>query len=314
MAALTNNTVASTYQSLLKTIDNGIVSSSLKTITDGFGNPTAISLDDHEVVIAGDLTVTGTVNTTYLNVLIESASIIFSSGSNILGDSTADTQTLIGTVIVSGSQQITGSLDVSAGVKGLFFRNETSPTFTNIITAKENILNHGDLVVNATDTFIVEEDAQYFILGELINSGSVVVSGSLIVNRGIRGNGSITGPGTVLNNTTIVTYDKANKSYGFPQLDGDGMISSSQYLEPFSKNTTTTVSPNVIRPYQNIFNHDNLQVQAGVIFVVEKNAEYYMLGDLTNNGTVIVSGSLAVDGAINLYGPLILASGSGIIL
>ena len=264
MSALTNNTVASTYQSLLKTADNGTVGSTLKNITDGLGNPTALSLDDKVVSITGSL-------------------------------------------LVNGINVISGSI-----VETPFLNNETDGT--NVIRATQNIINHGDLVVKATDTFIIEESAQYLILGTLINSGSVIVSGSLIVNQGITGTGPITGPGVVLNNSIVVTYSKANKSYGFPQLDGDGMVSSSQYLEPFSKNITTEVSPNVIRSYQNVFNHDNLTVQTGDIFIVEKSAEYYMLGDLTNNGTVIVSGSLAVDGSINLYGPLILASGSGIVL
>ena len=264
MSALTNNTVASTYQSLLKTADNGVVGSTLKNITDGFGNPTARSLNDQSVVIPGSL-------------------------------------------IVNGIDVISGSI-----VETPFLNNQTDGT--NVVRIYQNIINHGDLTVRATDTFIIEEDAQYLILGTLINSGSVIVSGSLIANQGITGQGSVVGPGVVLNNNIIVTYSKANKSYGFPQLDGDGMISSSQYLEPFTKNATDIISPNVIRSYQNIFNHDNLTVTTDDTFIVEKNAEYYMLGDLTNDGTVVVSGSLAVDGAINLYGPLILASGSGIIL
>ncbi len=60
--------------------------------------------------INGNVTVNGTASIAFLNVTIESASVIYSSGSNQLGDAINDTQTLIGTVIVSGSQQITGSL------------------------------------------------------------------------------------------------------------------------------------------------------------------------------------------------------------
>jgi len=59
--------------------------------------------------INADLIVSGTINAYKINTTIESSSVIFSSGSNILGDSTSDTQTLNGTVIVSGSQRITGS-------------------------------------------------------------------------------------------------------------------------------------------------------------------------------------------------------------
>ena len=276
MSSLAGQQIKDTYQSLLKTEDNGLITNAFKGITDGSGSASGLYLKSDGVSVSGSFEVGGDVNIT-------------------------------GSLIVNGIEIVSGSV-----VETPFLNNQT--TGTNVIRTYENIINHGDLLVRSTDTFIIEENAQYFILGELINSGSVIVSGSLIVNQGIRGNGSITGPGTVLNNTTVVTYNKANESYGFPQLDEDGMISSSQYLEPFSKNTTTTISPNVIRHYQNIFNHDNLLVQTDDIFIVDKNAEYYMLGDLTNNGTVIVSGSLAVDGIISLYGPLILASGSGIIL
>ncbi len=59
MSALTNNTVSSTYQSLLKTVDNGIVDSTLKNVTDGLGNPTAISLDSNTAAVNGELIVTG---------------------------------------------------------------------------------------------------------------------------------------------------------------------------------------------------------------------------------------------------------------
>jgi hypothetical protein len=59
------------------------------------------------------------VQTTY-----ETSSVIYSSGSNVFGDAANDTQTLNGTVIVSGSQQITGSL----GVNGITTISTTTGT------------------------------------------------------------------------------------------------------------------------------------------------------------------------------------------
>ena len=59
-------------------------------------------------------------------------------------------------------------------------------------------------------------------MGELINNGTVIVSGSLIANQGITGPGSVVGPGVVSNNNTIITFDKANQAYGFPQLNNTG--------------------------------------------------------------------------------------------
>jgi cytoskeletal protein CcmA (bactofilin family) len=63
--------------------------------------------------ITNDLNVGGTLFANKVVTLIESSSIIFSSGSNILGDSILDIQTLNGTTIMSGSSQLTGSMGIS---------------------------------------------------------------------------------------------------------------------------------------------------------------------------------------------------------
>jgi hypothetical protein len=75
------------------------------------GNVTASN-----ALIENDLTVVGTINAYKLNVTIESSSVIFSSGSNILGDETSDTQTLIGSIIMSGSSSLTGSMGITGNI------------------------------------------------------------------------------------------------------------------------------------------------------------------------------------------------------
>jgi hypothetical protein len=120
-----------------------------------------------------------------------------------------------------GDQTITGSLIVNGNIiETPFLNNETNNV--NFIRATQNIINHGDLLIPLNCTFIIEENAQYLILGELINNGTVIVSGSLIANQGITGPGSVVGPGVVSNNNTIITFDKANQAYGFPQLNNTG--------------------------------------------------------------------------------------------
>ena len=81
------------------------------------GSLTATSLTASSAVINGNVTVLGTASIAFLNVTYESASVIYSSGSNQLGDALDDTQTLYGNVIiptgsliVTGSARITGSL------------------------------------------------------------------------------------------------------------------------------------------------------------------------------------------------------------
>jgi cytoskeletal protein CcmA (bactofilin family) len=82
------------------------------------------------IQVRNNLNVVGTIYASEVITLIESSSIIYSSGSNILGDSTSDTQTLNGTVIVSGSEQVTGSMGISGDleVKG----NISSSTISGI--------------------------------------------------------------------------------------------------------------------------------------------------------------------------------------
>ena len=67
-------------------------------------------------ITASNVRVNGTLTAYEVHTIIESSSIIFSSGSNILGDSILDIQTLNGTVIISGSEQVTGSLNVSNNI------------------------------------------------------------------------------------------------------------------------------------------------------------------------------------------------------
>ena len=90
--------------------------------------------------ITNDLIVSGTLNAFKIVTTIESSSVIFSSGSNILGDSILDTQTLNGTIIMSGSGQLTGSMGITgnftAGGSGTF---GGTGSFIGNLTATGNI-------------------------------------------------------------------------------------------------------------------------------------------------------------------------------
>ena len=63
--------------------------------------------------ITGSLVVTGEITANKLNVIIESSSVIFSSGSNIFGDAPSDTQTLNGTVYSNGNLYVTAEMSAS---------------------------------------------------------------------------------------------------------------------------------------------------------------------------------------------------------
>ena len=77
---------------------------------------------------ADRLTVTS-LNVVHLTSSFITASSIQTSGSNIFGDDTTDTQTLIGTTKMTGSAQITGSLNVTSGnISGSFIGNGSGLT------------------------------------------------------------------------------------------------------------------------------------------------------------------------------------------
>lgn len=67
MATLTGQTIASTYDALLKVTDNGPITSSLKLITDGLGNNTALSLSNAGGLITGTFSVSSTISASNLS-------------------------------------------------------------------------------------------------------------------------------------------------------------------------------------------------------------------------------------------------------
>jgi hypothetical protein len=84
----------------------------------------------------------------------------------------------------------------SAGTPS-FLRNETNASSTDKITINQSIFNPSNLTILSSSIFIIEENADYYILGDLINSGSLIVSGTLKVGGIIYNNGSIIGPGII---------------------------------------------------------------------------------------------------------------------
>jgi hypothetical protein len=105
--------------------------------------------------ITNDLNVGGTLFASKVVTLIESSSIIFSSGSNILGDETSDIQTLIGLVRVSGSSQLTGSMGITGELNVL--GNISSSTISgigNVTTYSQSVDARLDVVEATASLYI----------------------------------------------------------------------------------------------------------------------------------------------------------------
>jgi hypothetical protein len=95
---LTGTTPQDTYDSLIKVTDNGPLSGSLKKLTDGLGNDSALSLSTGAASIAGTLAVTGaatlastlsvTSTTTSAGLILSTNDALFATDGSILRHST----------------------------------------------------------------------------------------------------------------------------------------------------------------------------------------------------------------------------------
>ena len=172
--------------------------------------------------INGNLTLNGTASISFLNVTFESASIIFSSGSNQFGDATNDRQTLIGTVVVSGSQQITGSLRVTQNVSASSFTGSLFGTASHATTAPLYLpLAGGSLTGNLSAggrTFTFQD----LVLGSGTTFGTIKTDGSKYI--GIYPNSSVESTRFLANGNVIHGTSFTDAGYRL-QVSASGAVS-----------------------------------------------------------------------------------------
>lgn len=109
MATLTGNLISNSYSGLLKTTDNGAITSVTKSITDGLGNATALSLSTTSASIAGNLTINGTLNATASSATTASFAIS-ASNANLLDGLDSTVFAITGSNTFTGTQVVSGSL------------------------------------------------------------------------------------------------------------------------------------------------------------------------------------------------------------
>lgn len=121
--------------------------------------------------------------------------------------------------------------------------------------------------------------------------------------------GTVTGETSFTNGLTTNTISATTISGGTLYGDGSnltGISSGSSFL----RNQTNSGTTDTIKINESIFNPSNLTVLSSSIFIIETNADYYLLGDLYNYGEIIVEGVLKVGGTIYNSGTI---TGTGII-
>ena len=153
--------------------------------TSGSSNAVSSSFEFDKITV-GEATIT------QLTSSIVSSSIVYSSGSNIFGDASADTHTFKGDITASNniSSSRTGTISAGSGSYHILQGDTSSPTALSIeghITASGNISSSGTIVaqkIKALGSETVLEN------GNITASGNISASGNIHVGSSIIGSGT----------------------------------------------------------------------------------------------------------------------------
>lgn len=184
-----------------------------------------------------NVVVSGTASVAFLDVTYQSSSIIYSSGSNQLGDASNDIQTLFGQVDVKNNLASTGSISASQG----FFGNleGTASYATQALTASYALntnVNTGSFATTGSNVFV----------GNQTITGSVTISGSFTSKIPTAGNESQTNlidfaPFVGANGTTYTSANVSLQDYASSNIDQNFVV---EYANAdFQKYTALTVGP-----------------------------------------------------------------------
>jgi len=155
MATLTGSTISSTYDGLLKTSDNDVLTTDGKEITDGLGNGSGVSLDTNGNIIAeGTIKAIGGIRDTS-NDLGTSGQVLSSTGTgtNWIAPSIADDSVTYA--------KLANEFTATAGVGASDIDFSIAQVFTKTLTA---------------DTAFTFSNAQVGMVKDLIVTGSFVAT------------------------------------------------------------------------------------------------------------------------------------------
>ena len=168
---LTGSSVASTYTGLLKNTDNSTVSATLKAISDGSGNDSALQISSVAVNATNDFSVNGaaskfTVASASGNTLI-AGTLGVTGATNLSSLATSGAATIGGALNVTGATTLTGNLTVPGNLAVTGTSTLTGNTaVTGTLGVTGNTTLTGDLAANGnttlgnagTDTLAINSD------------------------------------------------------------------------------------------------------------------------------------------------------------
>ena len=270
--------------------------------------------------INGNLTINGTASISFLNVTYESASVIYSSGSNQFGDASNDTQTLWGTVdIKSGPVLVTGSLNVSGGITGSLLGTSSytiqalsssyAATASSILGGKathipyfitDTTLATSSIYQSGSSTVIINQDnatsanPEALYVWQPSTSSINVISGKGNLNNYLQLNIQNTNQGVSASSDIVATANNGNEFTNYIDMG----INSENYSQNFigAANDAYLYSTGNDLHIGNATPNKALQ-----FFVGGTDVDIYNKLQLNPNNQHSMSGSLDVSGSIKAF-------------
>jgi hypothetical protein len=208
---LTGSTVASTYTGLLKTTDNATLTSSLKALSDGSGNDSALQVSTVASNINGDFSVatskftvaSASGNTAVAGTLAvtgaTSLSSLITSGNATIGGTLGITGglTIPGTLSVTGASTLTGAVGMGStlnvtGLSTLASLGVTGAATVGTTLGVTGLSTLASLAVTAGSTLDSLAVTNAATLGSLAVTAGATVGTSLAVTGDLTANGNTT--------------------------------------------------------------------------------------------------------------------------
>jgi hypothetical protein len=296
MASLTGTKIKNTYDGLLKTTDNEPLDGTLRTITDGLGNNSSLSLSTGAASVGGTLSVSG-ISTFDNKVGIGSSSfeafdVLHISGTNagandltFLGPSTSQVRIKFG-----APSSLDGEIAYDNDAKSMKFKTNSSER----------------LLLNSSGASVT---------GDLSVSSDITMSGSLISDLNV--GSKLYFPSntsfvlSVNSNAKIVASTDAVSLYGVITLDGTVLIDGDTWTNG------KIMHRDDLNTYIDFPSNDNISlVTGGTQRLLVNNAGAMITGGLdvsgayssTNGRISLTNGDIEVGGGISIANSLSLAS------
>lgn len=228
---LTGSTVASTYTSILKTEDNTTISGTLKAVSDGAGNNSALQVSTSGIKSTGTLAVDGAATI--------GGATTFQSTVNITGATTLGSLSMTGNLSVPGTLSCTGNFAVNtnrftvdasngntavSGTLGVTGATSLSSLSTSgAATVGTTLGVTGDFAVAINKLTVASASGNTVVAGTLDAAGNFAVATNKFTVAAASGNTAVGGTLDVAGNSTLTGDLSINGNTTVGNASGDSL-------------------------------------------------------------------------------------------